>query len=123
MHTVQYLQKDFGIEIAYVPVLSQGNLDIEQLSVLLQEEIPTLVSLIHVNNESGEILDIERVGKLCREHNALFHCDTVQSIGKTEFDLATLPVDFIVASAHKFHGPKGVGFAYIRKNNLRSLRI
>ncbi|BCY28867.1 cysteine desulfurase family protein [Flavobacterium okayamense] len=118
LHTVEHLKKDFGIEIAYVPVLKEGNLDIEKLSILLQEKIPTLVSLIHVNNESGEILDIERVGYLCKENNALFHCDTVQSIGKTEFDLATLPVDFIVASAHKFHGPKGVGFAYIRKNNV-----
>lgn len=118
LHTVEHLQKDFGIEVAYIPVLSEGNLDIEKLSILLQEEIPTLVSLIHVNNESGEILDNERVGHLCKENKALFHCDTVQSIGKTEFDLATLPVDFIVASAHKFHGPKGVGFAYIRKNNV-----
>lgn len=118
LHTVQHLQKEFGIEIVYVPVLEEGNLDLEQLTCFLQEEIPTLVSLIHVNNESGEVLDIERVGQLCRESNALFHCDTVQSIGKTEFDLATLPVDFIVASAHKFHGPKGVGFAFIRKSNV-----
>ncbi len=118
LHTVEHLQKDYGIEIAYVSVLQEGNLDIEKLAVLLQEAIPTLVSLIHVNNESGEVLNIERVGQLCRENNALFHCDTVQSIGKTEFDLATLPVDFMVASAHKFHGPKGVGFAYIRKSNV-----
>jgi len=118
LHTVQHLQSEFGIEIAYVPVLQEGNLDLEKLAVLLQEEIPTLVSLIHVNNESGEVLDVAKVGQLCRENNALFHCDTVQSIGKTEFDLTALPIDFIVASAHKFHGPKGVGFAYIRKNNL-----
>ncbi|MEZ4854183.1 cysteine desulfurase family protein [Flavobacterium sp.] len=116
LHTVAHLQKDFGVEVLYVPILKEGNLDVEYLTMLLQDEKPTLVSLIHVNNETGEVLDIERVGKLCQEYNALFHCDTVQSIGKTEFDLAKLPVDFIVASAHKFHGPKGVGFAYIRKN-------
>jgi cysteine desulfurase len=70
-----------------------------------------------VNNETGTVLDLERIGRICQEHNVLFHSDTVQSIGKTTIDLQTIPVDFIVASAHKFHGPKGVGFAFIRKNS------
>lgn len=82
LHTVQHLQKDFGIEIDYIPILKDGNLDLDVLEKILQTEIPTLVSLLHVNNETGEILDIERVGKLCQKNNALFHCDTVQSIGK-----------------------------------------
>lgn len=118
LHTVQHLQKDFGIEIDYIPILKDGNLDLDVLEKILQTEIPTLVSLLHVNNETGEILDIERVGKLCQKNNALFHCDTVQSIGKTAFDLEKLPIDFLVASAHKFHGPKGVGFAFIRKSTV-----
>ena len=72
---------------------------------------------MHVNNETGNVLDLERIGRICQEHNVLFHSDTVQSIGKATIDLQTIPVDFIVASAHKFHGPKGVGFAFIRKNS------
>ena len=81
------------------------------------EEKKTIVSLMHVNNETGTILDLDRVGVICKQYNALFHSDTVQSIGKTEIDLQKTPVDFILASAHKFHGPKGVGFAFVRKNS------
>jgi cysteine desulfurase len=71
---------------------------------------------MHVNNETGVVLDIERVGELCKLHKAYFHSDTVQSMGKTELDLQQLNIDFLVASGHKFHGPKGVGFAFIKKN-------
>ena len=71
---------------------------------------------MHVNNEIGTVLDLERTGRICKQYGAYFHSDTVQSVGKTTFDLQTLPVDFIVGSAHKFHGPKGAGFAFIRKN-------
>jgi cysteine desulfurase len=70
---------------------------------------------MHVNNEIGAVLDIEKVGRICHQHDALFHCDTVQSVGKKEFNLHELPIDFVVASAHKFHGPKGAGFAYVKK--------
>lgn len=72
---------------------------------------------MHINNETGTILDLDRVSVICKQYNVLFHSDTVQSVGKTEIDLQKTPVDFIVASAHKFHGPKGVGFAFIRKNS------
>ena len=82
---------------------------------LLSKEIPTLVSLMHVNNETGTILDLEEIAKICKQHSVYFHSDTVQSVGKMELDLQQIPVDFMVASAHKFHGPKGVGFAFIRK--------
>jgi cysteine desulfurase len=84
---------------------------------LLSEEKKTLVSLMHVNNETGTILDLARVSQICQEHNVLLHSDTVQSVGKTKIDLQAIPIDFIVASAHKFHGPKGVGFAFVRKNS------
>jgi cysteine desulfurase len=117
LHTVQVLEKSHNIRVTYVAVLPNGQIDYLHLAKLLQEdlEIPTMVSLMHVNNEIGTVLDVERVGKLSKAVSALFHCDTVQSIGKMEVDLGDLPVDFAVATAHKFHGPKGVGFAYIRK--------
>jgi cysteine desulfurase len=85
------------------------------LSKLLMQDGLILVSLMHVNNEIGTILDIERVAKLCKQSNAYFHTDTIQSIGKIPINLAETPIDFLVASAHKFHGPKGIGFAFIRK--------
>jgi cysteine desulfurase len=77
----------------------------------------TLVSLMHVNNEIGNILDITAVGTLCKEHGALFHSDTVQSVGHFKLDLQETPIDFLAVAAHKFHGPKGIGFAFIRKNS------
>jgi cysteine desulfurase len=120
-HAVLYpalaLQKEFGIQVDFVAILPDGNIDVTHLAELLSQEVTTLVSLMHVNNEVGVVLDLERIATICKEHNALFHSDTVQSIGKTEMDLKTLPIDFISASAHKFHGPKGIGFAFIRKNS------
>jgi cysteine desulfurase len=115
LNTIPELISQFGIRADYVNLLPGGQTDMKHLESLLQEQVPTLVSLIHVNNETGVILNLEETGKLCRQYNALFHTDTVQSIGKTEFDLKNVPVDFIVSSSHKFHGPKGVGFAYINK--------
>ncbi|HLF53045.1 cysteine desulfurase family protein [Flavobacterium sp.] len=117
LHTVQALQREYDIQVDYVAIKPNGEIDITDLVELLSQEILTLVSLMHVNNEIGTVLDLDRVGRICQQHNALFHSDTVQSVGKTEIDLKTLPVDFIVASAHKFHGPKGVGFAFVRKNS------
>ena len=120
-HAVLYpalaLQKEFGIQVDFVTILPDGNIDVTHLAELLSQDIFTLVSLMHVNNEVGVVLDLERIAIICKEHNALFHSDTVQSVGKTEIDLKTLPIDFISASAHKFHGPKGIGFAFIRKNS------
>ena len=117
LYTALVLEKEYDIQIDYVNVKPNGEIDITHLVELLSEEKKTLVSLMHVNNETGNVLDLERIGRICQEHNTLFHSDTVQSIGKATIDLQTIPVDFIVASAHKFHGPKGVGFAFIRKNS------
>lgn len=117
LYSVLALQSDYNIQVDYVNVNADGGPDLTHLSNLLSEEKKTIVSLMHVNNETGTILDLERVGTICKQYKALFHSDTVQSIGKTEIDLQTIPVDFILASAHKFHGPKGVGFAFIRKNS------
>jgi cysteine desulfurase len=117
LYTVQALQKEFGIQVDYVAVKPNGEIDITDLVELLAQNHKTLVSLMHVNNEVGTVLDLNRVVPICKQYDALLHSDTVQSIGKTEIDLQELPIDFLVASAHKFHGPKGVGFAFVRKNS------
>jgi cysteine desulfurase len=117
LYTLLALQSEYGIQVDYVAVKPNGEIDITDLVELLSQETKTLVSLMHVNNETGTVLDLERVGRICKQFNVLFHSDTVQSLGKTEIDLQTIPIDFIVASAHKFHGPKGVGFAFVRKNS------
>ena len=117
LHTVLALQSDYQIQVDYVKLKQNGEVDINHLVELLSDNTPTLVSLMHVNNEIGTVLDLEKVGRLCKQYKVLFHSDTVQSIGKTEIDLQKTEVDFIVASAHKFHGPKGIGFAFIRRNS------
>ncbi|HEX9981059.1 MAG TPA: cysteine desulfurase family protein [Flavobacterium sp.] len=115
LHTLESLQKEFGVKVDYVNIKPNGEVDLSHLSELLSQSTPTLVSLMHVNNEIGTVLDLGTTGKLCRDHGAYFHSDTIQSAGKSRFDLQQLPIDFMVASAHKFHGPKGVGFAFVRK--------
>ncbi|WP_029269259.1 cysteine desulfurase family protein [Flavobacterium sp. KJJ] len=117
LYAVLALQADYNIQVDYVKINSDGSIDLTHLSNLLAEEKKTIVSLMHVNNETGTVLDLDRVGTICKQYNTLFHSDTIQSVGKTEIDLQKTAVDFIVASAHKFHGPKGVGFAFIRKNS------
>lgn len=115
LYTVKHLENNYNIAVDYVNILPSGRIDITHLVTLLAKGQKTLVTLMHVNNEIGTVLDIEKVGRICHQHDALFHCDTVQSVGKKEFNLHELPVDFVVASAHKFHGPKGAGFAYVKK--------
>ncbi|MFW0736314.1 cysteine desulfurase family protein [Flavobacterium sp. T12S277] len=117
LHTAMVLESEYKVQVDYVNINADGSIDVTHLSNLLAEEKKTIVSLMHVNNETGTVLDLDRVGVICKQYNALFHSDTVQSVGKTEIDLQKIPVDFIVASAHKFHGPKGVGFAFVRKNS------
>ena len=117
LHTVKKLQNDFKIQVSYLDLDDKGEIDFSQLEHLLQSESKTLVSLMHINNEIGNILDIKRVADLCKQNRALCHSDAVQSVGHYNLDLQNVPVDFIAASAHKFHGPKGVGFAFIRKNS------
>lgn len=118
LHTIEILVSKYGVKVDYVKIKPSGNIDINHLVELLSENTPTLVSLMHVNNEIGTVLDLEEIGKICKQYQAYFHSDTVQSIGKTPFDLQQLSIDFLVASAHKFHGPKGIGFAFIRKGLL-----
>jgi cysteine desulfurase len=116
IYIVDHCAEKYGTEVAHVKLKECGTpnyIDLEQL--LSSSDKKTLVSLMHINNEIGNKLDIDRVGALCKKYNALFHSDCVQSVGHYEMDLAKLPVDFTAVSAHKFHGPKGVGFAFIRK--------
>ena len=116
LHTVEALQESHNIDVSFVNLDSKGNLDFNHLESLLQTETKTLVSLMHINNEIGNITDIKHVSNLCKANNALFHSDAVQSVGHYNLDLQDIQVDFIAAAGHKFHGPKGVGFAFIRKN-------
>ena len=115
LYTILALEKEFNIKVEYINILPSGGLDYSHLEELLATEIKTLVSLMHVNNETGVINDCKVIAYVCHKNKALFHCDTVQSIGKATIDLQQNPIDFLVASAHKFHGPKGVGFAYVKK--------
>ena len=115
LHAIEALQSEAAIVVDYVNIKPGGQIDLIHLTELLAENTPTLVSLMHVNNEIGTTLDLEAVGNLCRQYGAYFHSDTIQSIGKIKLNLQQLPIDFLVASAHKFHGPKGIGFAYVRK--------
>lgn len=116
LHTIKSLQKEQNTIVDYVDVNDKGEINYKHLNeLLLNNTEKTLVSLMYINNEIGNILDIEKVCELCKNNNALFHSDTVQGIGHYSIDLQKTPIDFIVASAHKFHGSKGVGFAIIKK--------
>ncbi|WP_349351748.1 MULTISPECIES: cysteine desulfurase family protein [unclassified Flagellimonas] len=118
LHTVEELEKEYGINLWFVDLDEFGNPNLGHLETLLKkDDSKKLVSLMHVNNEIGNITDIAAVGELCKANNALFHSDTVQSIGHYPWDVQGVHVDFLAAAAHKFHGPKGIGFAYIRKNS------
>ncbi len=116
-HTAEHLDKLDVAKVSYVKLLPNGHVDIDDLEKLLAaSEEKTLVTLMHANNEIGNILDINTVGNLCKLYNAIFHSDTVQTVGHFPFDLRNTPVHFITGAAHKFHGPKGVGILYINEN-------
>lgn len=118
LYTIDQLKEVFDIEVEYVDLDTCGNADLKQLEELLKSsEKKTLVSLMHINNEIGNKLDIKRAGEICKKYNALFHSDTVQSVGHFDLDFSEIPVDFTAVSAHKFHGPKGAGFAFVRKQS------
>lgn len=116
LHTLEALEQNGHIKLSLLEVDEQGHVNLDQLAKLLAESPRSLVSLMQANNEIGTMTDIQAVGELCREHSALFHSDTVQSMGHFKHDMQTLPANFITGAAHKFHGPKGVGFLYIRQD-------
>ena len=117
LHTVEYLKNKGEVDLSYVKVLPDGHIDLDDLEKLLAGyEGKTLVTLMHANNEIGNILDIHAVGELCKLYGAIFHSDTVQTVGHFPFDLRNTPVHFITGGGHKFHGPKGIGLLYINEN-------
>ncbi len=114
-HTAEAIEKEGLARISYVKLDAKGNVDLADLEQLLQTEDKTLVSLMHANNEISTLLPLQKVSQLCRKYDALFHSDTVQTMGHYPFDLQELDIDFITGAGHKFHGPKGIGFLYINK--------
>ncbi len=117
LHALNDLEKE-GVRIHYVDSDENGSPRVDHLeSILKSDDTLKLVSLMHINNEIGNILNLDRVGALCKANGAYFHTDAVQGVGHFTFDLKSQPIDFLAAAAHKFHGPKGIGFAYIRKKN------
>jgi len=116
LHTLGALSKQQYVKVHYLPLMPNGIIDLEALEHLLsrfQGQEKTMVSLMHANNEIGNLLPLQKVSDLCKQYDALFHTDTVQTFGYYPFNLSTLHLDFITGSAHKLHGPKGVGFLYI----------
>lgn len=113
LHTLEAMEKAGEIQLSFVKLKEKGEVEVEDLERLLSSHPKSFVSLMHGNNEVGNLLDLETVAALCKNYGALFHSDTVQTMGHYLFDLQKSAPDFIVASAHKFHGPKGVGFLYI----------
>ena len=115
-HTLDEL-KIQGINVNYVKLSENGNVDIDNLEYLLSSnDEPKLVTLMYINNEIGNILDVKYVSDLCQKYNSFFHTDAVQAVGHYKIDLKSINIDFLSSAAHKFHGPKGVGFTYINKS-------
>jgi cysteine desulfurase len=117
LHTVEEASKHKNVKLSLVNLNDDGSVNLAHLEELLSGSTQkTLVALMHGNNEIGNILPLKQVGEMCRKYNAYFLSDTVQTMAHYHFNLAELPVDFVTCAAHKFHGPKGVGFLYINKN-------
>lgn len=114
LHTLEHLKKLGAIELSFVNLNAKGEVDLEHLEALLASKPRSLVSLMHGNNEIGNLLDLEAAGDICEKYDAIFHCDTVQTMGHYRHDLQKLKTNFIVGAAHKFNGPKGIGFLYVR---------
>ena len=117
LHTVEHLHCSDKVDLSFVNILPDGHIDMDNLQTLLAESnTKCLVTLMHANNEIGNMLDLHAVGNLCKKYGAIFHSDTVQTVGHFPFDLRNTPVHFITGASHKFHGPKGVGILYINEN-------
>lgn len=116
LHTLEHLHGKYGVELHMVKLDENGHVDLQDLESLLRQTDNALISLMHANNEIGNLLDIQAVGELAEKYHAYFHSDTVQAVGHYRHDLAKIKVHGMTAAAHKFHGPKGVGFKFIRKD-------
>ena len=117
LHTVEHMNNKCEADLSYVRTLPNGHIDLEDLEEILSSSgDKCLVTLMHANNEIGNMLDIHAVGNICKKYGAIFHSDTVQTVGHFPFDLRNTPVHFITAAGHKFHGPKGIGMLYVNEN-------
>ena len=114
-HTVEMYRDRYNVQLHNLSLDAQGHIDLSELDALLKDPIPTLVSLMHANNEIATLIPLSQIAQLCRSYGAYFHSDTVQTMGHYAFDLKAMDVDFITCAAHKFHGPKGIGFLYVNK--------
>jgi cysteine desulfurase len=114
-HTVEMYRDRYNVQLHNLSLDAKGHIDLSELDALLKDPIPTLVSLMHANNEIATLIPLSQIAQLCRSYGAYFHSDTVQTMGHYTFDLKALDVDFITCAAHKFHGPKGIGFLYVNK--------
>jgi cysteine desulfurase len=114
-HTIESVEKTDGVQVAWLRVDNKGRISLQDLEneLIASQGIPTLVTLMHANNEIGTMINIEKVGELCKTHGAFFHSDTVQTIGHFPINVSQFHINFLSGAAHKFHGPKGVGFIYI----------
>jgi cysteine desulfurase len=116
LHTIAYFQERGEAKVHLLNILPDGHIDLDHLEKMVRElGEKTLVSLMHANNETGNLLDIERVSKICEKYKVILHSDTVQTLGHYEINLSNLPIHFITGAAHKFHGPKGIGILYINE--------
>jgi len=115
VHTADAIAAHEKIELVFLDLDSKGNIDLGQLESLLKDGKPTLVSLMHANNEIATMIPLKKIAQICRQNDAYFHSDTVQTMAHFSFDLSDIDIDFITCAAHKFHGPKGVGFLYANK--------
>jgi len=116
LHTLEALERQGTVTLTLLNVDEKGRIDLQQLEQVLRDNPHSFVSLMHANNEIGTLTDIEYVSALCKQYHAIFHSDTVQTMGHYVHDLTKLQIDFVTGAAHKFHGPKGVGFLYINHN-------
>ena len=113
LHTLEELEKKGKVKLSFVDLDEKGMVKLDHLESLLKNNERSLVSLMHANNEIGNLLPIKKAGEICRHYDAIFHSDTVQTMGHYAFDMRDLYIHFITCAAHKFHGPKGVGFLYV----------
>lgn len=116
LHTLEALAHEGKIKLSFVNLTPIGHIDLKHLDQLLSKNERTLVSLMHANNEIGNLLPLKEVGEICEKYNAVFHSDTVQTMGHYAMDLQKIKIHFVTCAAHKFHGPKGVGFLYVNGN-------
>ena len=117
LYTIDELRDSGRVKSEMVHITPEGYVDMQSLEDLLSKSNePTLVSLMHANNEIGNLIDLYEVGELCKKHGAYFHSDTVQTMSHYAFDFDKIYIQFATCSAHKFHGPKGVGFLYVDKD-------